>query len=375
MPTLDDLRAAFDELERQAPVALAEPVRPTHRRRWAAGGLAAACTAAVAVAVPLALGAGTPAAGPSQARTSAGEHFALSSALPAPAPRMSPALTYGFAIPGTPAGYTVVRDQVTADYQHASVYASSDPAVGEVFVFYRDAFDTSALDRGDPVTVNGADGYYTDLTLPHHGPSVGQALVWRYAPGGWAAVRLHADTVAAPAVRAGASRTDHARVEVGAAAAAERNARAVEAAQADELTLADALVAADDPLRSPVRMATAPGWYVDDISTSGIDGLDGGVDLTAPDGTTWDLRWSPGALSPADEQGTSTVEVAGRRWVVQREGGVPSSLWLVSGGRGLTVTPNRARSLDAMEQFAAGLQFASDPGNPGTWFDAATSLP
>jgi hypothetical protein len=80
-----------------------------------------------------------------------------------------------------------------------------------------------------------------------------------------------------------------------------------------------------------------------------------------------------------DKPNSSVATIAGRNWVVfHNVDGDVTGLGLVLGtGWGLTVTPALVGGADAttLEQFAASLQFASDPSNPATWFDAATALP
>lgn len=342
MPTLDDLRDAFAELERRAPMALLEPVPRSHRRRWVAVGVTAACTAAVAIAVPLTVPTGS---APTRSGTStslrlpAAQSRSFAAALPAPTDGQSPDLAYGFAIPGTVAGYTVIPDQISGTHQHASIYPQTDPSEGDVWVFYGGAFDASSIDRRDPVSVAGQPGYYATVQLPDGGPPV-TGLVWEYADDGWAVVGLHDQT--------GSSRTD-------------------------ELSLAEAMIPADDPARSPVRLPSNTGARVEEMSTSGIDGFDGGIDLAAEQGT-WHLGWSPDRLTPSDKPNTSTTEIAGREWIIYSDGD-QTSLGLISSGWGMTVVPPLNVTLADLEQFVAGLQFAPVLADQSTWFDADTALP
>lgn len=375
MPTLDDLLAAFDELERQAPEALSEPVRPTHRRRWAAVGLAAACTAAVAVAVPLVTNAGDatqPTAG-SEAPTTRLTILPAEpmSVLAPPADGQSPDLTYRFAIPGTVAGYTVIPDQVTRTYQHASVYGPTEPPGGQVFVYYRGTFDPRQLDRGDPVEVAGGPGYYSDVTLPGTDHPVA-ALAWQYAADAWALVRLGVDTVGEPSAKGAQSKAARARAAAQAAQARARNARSALQARSNELLLAQALTSAHDPLTSPVRIPDGPGLHVDSMSSGGPDG---GLDLADGDGPAWHLGWSPDALRASDKPNAGTVSIGSHEWIVYTSGGVPASLGLVADGWGMTVTPEGTASLDQMKQFVAQLGIAPVPSNENTWFDAEDNLP
>jgi hypothetical protein len=362
MPTLDDLSAAFAELERLAPPALRDPIRPPRRRRWAAVGLAAACTAAVAVAIPLATRPGDAPAQPgnsgARSNTILPATVGFEQALPAPAAGVSPNLAYGFATGGV--GDAVRPDLVTRTYQHATI--TGDAGDGELFVFYAGAYDSSVAREGTPVAVAGRQGYYARVPIPGAAGTQADALVWEYADNAWALVTV--DTGSGdPTVKDAGAR---ARAQQD----AENQARTAYVRQL-ELSLAERTRAASDPLTSPVRIPAASGSYVDSMSSSGPDG---GLVL-AGSGATWDLGWSPDPLSPADKPGTSTTEIGSHTWIVYTSGGAPSSLGLVADGFGLTITPVGGASLGQLEQFAAALQVASDPSDPSTWFDAGTNLP
>ncbi len=120
-----------------------------------------------------------------------------------------------------------------------------------------------------------------------------------------------------------------------------------------------------------MRIPATAGSYVASMSSGQPDG---GLGLTEPDGT-WQLGWSPGALAASDKPDASTTEIGGHEWIVYRSAGVPTALGLVTDGWGMTITPDTTVSLARLEQFAAGLQLAPDPGNPNTWFEAGANLP
>ena len=368
MPTLDDLHAAFDELGHRAPDALSAPIRPTHRHRWAAAGLAAACTAAVAVGVPVVrahhdVPPRDPALSAAATGTGTSVPAAFAAPLPAPADGASPELFFGFRM--TLGTTYAVPDVVASTYQHATVSDDSD-VLGDLWLYYAGSFDPASIDNPVATTVDGRSGYFGAVDAPD-GTHADNALAWEYADGAWAVVHLTAADVAARVNKGGGSAAQRRVLEAREAAQQELIRRA----QEEESAIAAATAPAHVALESPVGVAASSGLHV----TSMADATDGGIALADGTGLQWQLGWSLGRLAPSDKPGATTTTIDGRTWIVYQQDGSPTALGLVADGWGMTVTPGTDATLQEMEQFAATLRFAPDLLDRDSWFDAATALP
>ena len=368
MPTIEDLREAFDHLATQAPDALAEPVHPAHRRRTAVL-LAAACTAVVAVGVPVALGRDDAAPPSAPVQPTVHRHTLPKilphsgfTALPAPADGESPDLAYGFAFPDPVAGYTITPDALTRTYQHASIYGPMDPPGGQVFVFYRGAFDPSALADRQPAEVGGHQAFTGDYTFPN-GEGPAPVLAWEYADDGWAVLFLgvlHADgTPQDGGHNKSGINAQHAAALAAHEAMIRRN----------EILIADAMIPVRSPLLTPIRISGSVATQVDAMSAdSGPDGTIQVYDGNA--GRQWLFKWSS---HPLDSANTTTIH--GHEWDLRSSLDGPSSILLIGDQFGLTITTPSPATTTELEAFAAAIDLAADPSDRSTWFPAADALP
>lgn len=377
MPTLDDLRAAFTDLEQRAPQprSLGATAPPTARRRsrrgWGAAALAAASVAAVAVGISVSAGPGHDAASATSTAPSAlstpTAPPAFAAALVAPKPGGSPQLSFGFAVDPV-AGYDVTPSAIGASFQSAEIHSTDDAVKGGLQVYYAGAFDATEAQRGMPVTVGGRPGYYAPLRLADGEDTSYDALAWQYADGGWAVVYLWdgaAGRTADPnAVRSKAS---------GAAGATQPGGLPdLAALRADELRLASATHAGSTAVRVPLKVSGL------DVQVTEIEpgSAAGGLVVKAA-GHTWDFGWGNSELSPADKPGTDTTTLAGRQWLVyhERVSGTIMSLGLSAAGFGMTVTPVGATAtLADYRDFLSHVSFPANLGGPTTWFAADSAF-
>jgi hypothetical protein len=382
MPTLDDLRAAFIDLEQRSPLPQpldvtkpaqrAGATRSPGRRGWGAVTLAAASVAVVAAGVAVYAGAGhgaaTTASTTPAALTSAPNAApAFPSALPAPAPGGSPRLSFGFAVDPV-AGYRVTPTVIGAASQSADI-SSSDAAVkGGLQVYYAGAFDPARVERGTPVQVEGRTGYYAPLRLADGADTRYDVLAWQYADGGWAVVYLW-DGAAGRMLDPGVVRSKGSH----AGSATQPSGLPDSAAlRADELRLATATHAGNTAISVPFKI-TGIDMRVDELEPGRAAG---GLTVTAA-GRSWDFGWGNSELSPADKPGTDTTTLVGRQWLVyhDRVSGTIMSVGLSAPGFGMTVTPVGATAtLADFQEFLAHLGFAADLGDPSTWFAADTAV-
>lgn len=371
MPTLDDLRAVFTDLEQRAPLPqplTTEPTEPRRRRgRWGAAALAAAAVAVVAVGVTVYASRSPEETvakkSPAQSAPSA-PPSAFAAALAAPRPGSSAQLSFGFAVDPV-AGYAVTPALIDVSSQSAEIHSTDEKMGGELLIYYAGAFDPSAAERGTPVSVNGRPGYYTRLQLPadtglYHatgryaaGTARYDALAWQYADDGWAVVYLW-DLLAAKS-----------------SPPVQLSGAALAALQADELQLASATHAAETPVHVPVKITGLSG-QVTELSPSG------GLTLSTGN-VTWALGWGHHALNAADKPNTDTTTFDGRQWLVyhDRVTGAITAFGASAPGFGMTINPaaGGTASLSDYHEFLAHVSFASDLGDPNTWFDAETALP
>jgi hypothetical protein len=262
-------------------------------------------------------------------------------------------------------GYTIAMDTITSTYQMAT-FRSTD-VNGQIYVFYRGAFDPGVATARTEVVVDGHTGYVAAVPSPDPAATPNTrtyALVWPYAENGWAVV-------------IGSWGVDVARTEqpdpdqpTGDAAATQANAPA----------FARALYPSTTATAVPVRITPTDGLTVSKYS---VDGPNGGLTLHTATGT-WAIGWSLDATIDSNTKPhSSVVLVNGRQWIVTHSGdGLVTGLAVGETNFGLTLTwlptSDAAKTLPldpaALQAFAARITLAPKLGEPTTWFAGTTVI-
>ncbi len=177
MPTLADLREAFDQLASEAPAAgatrravLSRIESGSRRPAWTqrTGPLLVAAVAilvALAAVVVIGLRGG---GGPAEP-------------IDRPSPPPATDLTWAFDLPEPPAGTTFRRLTISADRQLGSLGRTDGDSDLPITVYAPGAFDpTTEMTRRQPVEVQGREGYFGPVQDKEYG-----SLVWPTPEGGW----------------------------------------------------------------------------------------------------------------------------------------------------------------------------------------------
>jgi hypothetical protein len=354
MHTTDELRDTLRELADAAPHTapipgdhdeVARSAKPSRRSsrlvRFGAPALAGAMVAGVVAGV-VALSSATH-------RTAQPGKSSTATPRPAHLPQAGPMslTTTVFDVVGMP-GATVGGVMADGKSQHRYVSFDAfrdDSNQADVQVWAREQWTPTRPAGAQDVSIHGQPGFYGRFAVPSNGKVV--ALAWQYAPGAWAVVT---------ALNKSATKADLVRF-----ASAVRTGQHIPARLPFKLTGLP-----------PGGKLTALEWRLG----AGRQSAGGGLTISYP-GRHGVLVISVDPLS-AGEFGKPTTIGGKRVWVDGRV--------LEIAGPGVSrailepTTPDYSNDIDLFsaaetESIVAGLTFAPNVKDPGTWFDATSALP
>lgn len=356
MRTEDDVRAALTLIAERAPApnaAGASDGKPPRGHRRAVAVLAVAAATAAAVAIPALIVAGRSSTAPQSART--GEQILRR--------------TFDVRL----AGWRETEREMAGTHQAVTV-VNSRHNYCRVTMFEPGVFDRRRIPAGSAeLTVGGKPGYYAQLVgqlppdpmevfAPAPSPSSGPdaprqwAVVWAYSEDVWAVSNC----------------------EPGGDSAAER-ARVRQTAE----LMAAATAPTSRPLRVPFTAGHLPAGPELVVAYSDQLGAESG---NPPGSATFQavladlpnrqamltIRYTPAFELGGNGTGVERLTVNGRRATFD-------GTYLVIAGKRFNATLQRHESADysraELVRIAERLEFASDPADESTWFDAEDALP
>jgi hypothetical protein len=218
MPTLDDLRTAFEATAADAPTTgqlLSRLEQRRHRRPWRAPLLAAVAVIAVVVGVlvpitllrghdrPLSTNSGRPAPTPVHQPTATSAPQPSPKPTPKPAPKTSLVPTrfvYDFRFQNTDAIHFTYNG-ILPHRQLADVFfGPNSGGDAQVTVYDKGAFNSSLATGGTRVAINGHPGYVASFADPYDPltPTKLLSVAWPFADGSWAVVSANDPNTKSP---------------------------------------------------------------------------------------------------------------------------------------------------------------------------------
>jgi hypothetical protein len=212
MPTIDDLNAAFAQLERGAPTEIADVPGPTtsnvelvhalartnrrpRRALTAIGGAVAVAATVTAIVTASSIGHGrhSPTAGANSISAAGSPSVSASSASSASSAPLPLLATPHFAAHTLPAGLSVYTDYATPLLQQVDLSRTGDSAAVDLLFSNASNWQPTIPADAVAVSVNGVPGYYSPAFDLSKAPAGGEipagiapGIVWQPAAGYWA---------------------------------------------------------------------------------------------------------------------------------------------------------------------------------------------